>query len=276
MYIFIFQKSGVRTPVRVDQSVHTEIAVMDSLSVIASIVIDVSAVFRLSFIDGMVTPFPDKSSAHHIIILYPCKIVFQISRTIAHGMGIFHHQKRFVRVRLHIVSDVLHRRIHTAVNVNIGIVKSAAFICVQGAFIVSQSSRIKGFGPSERLFKGASIGTFISHGPDDDGGPVFIPVDASAGPVHGGLRKVRVVRDPLVPEMPLSLPGGVFQILGLGSMAFIVRLIHDKESVFIAQFIEIRHIGVVAAAYGIEIMLFDHLQISLHLCQSDCGTGDRI
>ena len=92
-------------------------------------------------------------------------------------MAVFYKKEWFASVFFKIFFDFVHGRIHTAVQVQIGIIVGHVIIAVSGAFVLGEPAWIKFFGPPQRFFKIASIRTFITHGPHHDTEAVLIALD---------------------------------------------------------------------------------------------------
>ena len=105
--IFIFQQSRMRCTIRIDQPVHTEIAIMNGFSMIPSIIISGLSIFCRSMCDRMITPLPDKPATHPIILMDHLKIIFKISRSVSHAVTVFHQQKWFTSVIFQIILYLL-------------------------------------------------------------------------------------------------------------------------------------------------------------------------
>ena len=174
-------------------------------------------------------------------------------------MAIFAHNIRFVGVLRKILMDLLNGRVHPAVQIYVGIIILFILCCIAGALKMGQSCMVKFLCPGKRCLKGASICTFISHGPDHHAGTVLVSVHAALCPVHSGFCKGRVIRNGMVPSGCPLLPGIILHIDIRGSMALIIRLIYDKETIFVTELIELRRIWVVAGTDTVDIVLFHEL-----------------
>ena len=119
VHILIFKQSGVWCTIRVHQSIHTEISIMDCLAVIAAIIIFRLSIFRQSMCNRMIAPLPDESATHPRILLDYLEIILQIAGTVPHAMAIFHKQKRFAAILLEILFDLGKCRVHPAVQIQI-------------------------------------------------------------------------------------------------------------------------------------------------------------
>ena len=59
-------------------------------------------------------------------------------------------------------------------------------------------------------------------------------------------------------------------------MAFIVCFINNHETILVTQLIEHGSIGIVTGTNSIEVVLFNHLQVPLHMLNTDDRAGDRV
>jgi len=105
--IFIFQQSRMRCTIRIDKSVHTEIAIMNGFSMIPTVIISGLSIFCRSMCDCMITPLPYKTSTHTVILMNHLKIIFKISWSISHTVAVFHQQKRFASIIFQIIFYLL-------------------------------------------------------------------------------------------------------------------------------------------------------------------------
>ena len=109
----------MRAPVRINQTVHAEVTIMQILAMITTIVIHGLPIVSLALIDCMIAPFPNKTTAEEIAGSEEFKVVFQITRAVSHRMAVFTEQKGLVRFRCKIFLDFLPRQIHTAIEIQI-------------------------------------------------------------------------------------------------------------------------------------------------------------
>ena len=208
-YILVFQKSGVRRALRVYQSVHAEIAIMDRFSMITAIMIYGLPIFCPAMCDRMIAPFPDKSSADPVITLDHLKVIFKISRSISHAVAILDKQERFAAILLQIFADLFQRRIHPAVQIQILIIILDIIIAVSGALVLCDPVRIKFLCPFQRFFKIAAVGALISHRPHNDTATVFVPLYHKLYTVYDRLLPHWVVSNFFIPAMK-PVPVGIF------------------------------------------------------------------
>ena len=274
--IFKFQQACVEPPVRIDQTIHTEISVMRIFPMVAAVCVFLLSLNRPAHINSMVTPFPDKSSAELVIFLDQFKIIFQVPRSIPHSMAVFTHDKRLVPLLFKIFMDLGKFWIHSAVEVQIAEIILFIRIPVTGALIMRQPGNIKLFRPGKRSFKCAAISTFISHRPYEHAWPVFIPVYKTLCPVHCSFCKLRVICYGTIPSVRFCLPGIICHIDIRCPVALIICLIYHVEAMSVTELIELRCIWIMAGPDGIYIVLFHQKQIFFHLAGTDNKSCDRV
>ncbi len=98
----------------------------------------------------------------------------------------------------------------------------------------------------------------IADAPQDDAG--VVPVPAHHGPQVGIMPGGEGLEIALVDGRIDIVPGGPFV---LGVLPFVKGLVHHKEAHPVAQVVELRHVGVVAAADGVAAALPQGLQTPL-------------
>src|SRR5699024_1341029 len=191
--ILVFHQAGAGSSVGIDQTVDTEVAVVRPLTAVAAVQILCLAVLGYTCVNCVVTPLPDEAAAHDVVILDELPVVFQVAGAVTHGVCIFTHQEGLVGVGVQVALQALHGGVHIAVQVDVGEVVLALAAAVLGAFVVGQASRIEVLGPGQRRLEAAAVGTFITHGPADNGGAVLISLDAALGAVHSCFQEVGVI-----------------------------------------------------------------------------------
>ena len=133
----------MRSSVRINQPVHAEITVMNRLFKIPAIEVFFSPLFILSRINRMVAPFPHKSSAHPVILVNKLEIILKISRAVSHSVTVLHQKERLASIFLKILFNFLKRGVHSAVQIQIGIIIDLVVIPISGAFIMGNTLWIK-------------------------------------------------------------------------------------------------------------------------------------
>ena len=115
--ILEFKQSSVWSAVRIDKAIHTEITIVDSLAVVASVGVHSLAVCRFAPVYGVVAPLPHKTATGGLVAVEELEVVLQISRAVAHGMTIFAQDVRLVAITIYILSHLGYGWIHSAVEV---------------------------------------------------------------------------------------------------------------------------------------------------------------
>ena len=274
--ILIFKESCVRPAVRIDQTIQTEIRVMLQLAVVAAVPVHVFAGRSPPLVDGVVTPLPDESAAECGILFRQIQIFLKITGAVAHGVAIFHQEKRLVGSIVQIVCHLGKGGIHAPEQVDVGDVKLPIPAQIEGALIVRQPRGVRLLGPPQGFLKGDAIAALVAHGPDQNAGAVPVPQDHGAHPVERGLHKVRIVCNSYVCQ-PHPLRIVIFaKIQRRRPMALIVRLIDHIESHAVAELIEPRNIGIVAGSNRVEVVGLDHAKVQQGLVHRTDRSGDRI
>ena len=153
-------------------------------------------------------------------------------------MAVFHQQKRFIRLIVQIVRDLVKAGIHASEEVDIGDIKFPDRARIESALIGRQPRRVVFFGPAQGFLKRAAVTALVAHGPDQNRGAVSVPCDHGPDPVQCRLDEVRVVRNT---EMRLAHALRVILLSeceGAGTMAFIVGLVNDVETQFVTELIK--------------------------------------
>ena len=236
--VFVLQKTCVRRPVRIDQSVQAEIPVVLQLAVISAVPVHGLPVFGRSLVDRVVAPLPDKAAAERRVMLCKIQIFLEIAGTVTHGMAVFHQQKRFVRLIVQIVRHLIESGIHAAEEIDIGDIKLPDRSRVESTLIGRQPCRIVFFGPVQSFLKSAAVTAFVAHGPYQYGGAIPVPYDHRSNPVQGRLNEIRVVG---YTEMHLAHPLHVILLSkceGACPMAFVIGLVDDIETQFVTELIK--------------------------------------
>ena len=277
IHVLELQQTGVGAAVGKNKAIHTEISVMRPFTVVSTVVEDGTAILRFPFIDSVIAPFPEETADKTAVALDHLKVILQISGTVAHTMAVFAHQVGFVRSVVQILLNAFQRRVHIAVQIDVGKIVFPLFAAVLRAFIMGQPAGVKLLCPCQRFLKSAAVGTLVSHGPDDDTGAVFVPFNTTAGAIYGGLGEFGIVRNRLVPMFNVHIPALIFAAIEFGrTVTFVVGLINDEETVLIAKLVEIGNIRIVAGADRIEIVSLDHFKITLRLGKTNGIPGDGV
>ena len=275
--VFELQQAGVGAAIRVNKAVHAEIAIVGPLAVVAAIIKDGAPILGFAFVDAMVAPFPQQAAHETGMTLDKLEVIFQVAGAVTHAMAVFAHQVRLVRLLVKERLNAFQGRIHVAEQINVGKIILALLAVILGTFVMGQAGGVKLFGPGQSFLKGAAVSAFVAHRPDDHAGAVFIALHTAACAVHGGLGKFRVVGNRLVPVLNMIVPVNIAVTVQFRcTVAFVIRFVNHKKSVFIAELIKIGDIRVMAGADGVKIVPLDHGKVGLGLFQPDGITGDGI
>ena len=271
-----FKKYCVWSAVRIHQTVHTEVAVVDSLTAVSTVGVHILVVCRLAPVYGVVAPLPHKTATGGLVAVEELEVVLQISRAVAHGMTIFAQDVRLVAITIYILSHLGYGWIHSAVEIQITVIVFSLAVCILGALVVGETGAVIGLDPCQSLLKCHAVSTFISHGPDDYAGTVLVPDDAAPDAVKNGFTEFRIVGDRLIPPCCLVIPIIIRIEQFTWTMCLYVSLVYHIESIFVAELIEIRNIWIMAGPYGVDIVLLHERHIPDDLFSADCKTGHRV
>ncbi|CCZ92732.1 uncharacterized protein BN751_01858 [Coprococcus eutactus CAG:665] len=271
-----FKKSCVWSAVRIHQTIHTEVAVVDSLTAVSTVGVHILAVCRLAPVYGVVAPLPHKTATGGLVAVEELEVVLQISRAVAHGMAVFAQDVRFVAITIYILSHLGYGWIHSAVEIQITVIVFSLAVCILGTLVVCETGAVIGLDPSKSLLKCHAVCTLISHGPDDYAGTVLVPDDTAPDAVKNGFTEFRVVGYRLIPPCCLVVPIVIRIEQFTWTMCLYVGLVYHIESVFVAELIEIRHIWIVTGSDGIDIVLLHERHIPDDLFSADGKSCHRV
>ena len=161
--ILVFQKSCVYCSVRIYQSIHTEVAIMNFFAMVAPISIYSLSILSSSMSNRMVTPFPDKTAAHFIIILNHLEVILKISRSVSHTVTVLYQKEGFASIFIQIFLNFGKCRVHPAVHIQIAVIICFIIITVSCTLILCDAVWIIILCPFQCFFKVAAISTLISH-----------------------------------------------------------------------------------------------------------------
>ena len=276
VHIFIFQQTGMRGTIRVYQTIHTEIAIMDLLPMIPAVIINGLSILCFSMCNGVIAPLPDKAAAHPVKFLDYLEVILKIPGSVSHAVAILYQQERFTGIFLQVFPNLIQGRIHAAIQVNVPIFIGFPTFPVSGTLILCQAARIKYFCPCKCLFKVTAIRTFISHRPHHDRRAVLIPLHHQLHAIYNGSFPHRIIRDLFIPAVKPVLVGIHFPIQHDRSMCFNVCFINDHESVFVTHLVKERCVRIMTGTDCIEIVLFHQHQILSNLLHTDGKSRDWI
>src|SRR5699024_1555954 len=95
MFVFKFIISFVRYTIRKNNTINTEVTVMQFFSKVSAISKD-RITMMLTNLYAMITPFPYKPANKTIILFYKCLISVQVTRGIPHCVCVFAKNKWFI------------------------------------------------------------------------------------------------------------------------------------------------------------------------------------
>ena len=245
-------RAGGRSPVRIKEPVHAEVAVVLPLPVVTAV-----GVASVLVQHRVVHHFPDAAADQVVVSVDLLPVGLGISRSDAHGMRVFAQEIRPVVERFLLslmdsdVMDHLNARIHLAADV---VGDPAA---VDGALVVDRESGVRLQVVVHRVGVGISAG-FISQAPHHDG-----RVGVDAVPQIQPLDAVHVMRPPLR-IVGNGVVGGR-ELHGEGAVRLQVVLVHDIDAVLVRQFQKKRIRRVVGRADGVDVEFLAQKDVPLDL-----------
>ena len=141
---------------------------------------------------------------------------------------------------------------------------------------MGETGAVIGLDPCQSLLKCHAVCALISHGPDNNAGTVPVPDDTAPDAVKNGFTEFRVVGYRFIPPCCLVVPIVIRIEQFTWTMCLYVSLVYHIESVFVAEFIEIRHIWIVAGSDGIDIVLLHERHIPDDLFSADGKSCHRV
>ena len=156
-------------------------------------------------------------------------------------------------------------RIHSALHIT----DPVKFPVPEYPFVMNQSGRIS---LAEELTHCQNILPcigFITAGPNQNRGMVFIPLQHGTCPVHNRLLPFRQRSRYIPGRFPCT------QLLP-GAMTLQIRLINQIDSIFITQFIPAALIRIMGSSHCIDIILFQNSDIGKHILFRDRSAPLRI
>ena len=194
----------------------------------------------------MVHHFPN-AAAHQIIEgIDFLPVILRCAGANTHGMGIFAQEIGPV-VQLLLFALMLANLAHifyTGVHFAAHIVGDA--LAVDDAFVMHRDGGV-GFQPGIHGIGVVIAAGFVAQAPQNNAGPVFIPVVQMLDPLH-------------IPGQPGFIVGnaviGGRELVGEGAVGFQIVFVYDIDAVFIAQLQQQRIRGIVGGADGVDVVAF--------------------
>ena len=265
-HIFVFQKARRHPAIGINQTIHTEIAVMLLFSKISAVQEPFFSVGGNAVIDCMITPFPYAAAENPGIFQKNLHILFQISRAISHGMTKLTQHIGASVILFQIFPDSLKIVVHPAVHIQHGCIIRKLFILIN-AFVVHQSVRIVFFDPPSGRFHKWTCPRLISQRPHNNTGAVFIDNDIPFISVQNRFRKhfhfhcnghsLHVIQFLIFPQKLHA------------SMGFQITFANHIKSIPVTKLCKPGSIGIMACANCIHIMLFHQKKVFFCLFSAD-------
>ncbi len=278
----MFQKTGMWGTIRVYQTIHTEVSVMYFLVPVTAVEEFVFAFEGLTHIDGVVTPFPYETTDITGILVETFKISLQISRSVTHSVAVFYFDKWFFTFFRAELIDKFHRCIHPGEDIQIMYIVDIISIGLlpDTVLIVQNTIRVVRFDPCGGFFHIRTVCTFISHGPGEDAGAVFVSVNQVLDTIYDSVFIRRIAHQIAIAFFVLYFSHiDMFTLTSVEcgtSVGFQICFIHNIKTVFVIHLCGPWSIWIMAGTDRIDVMFLHQLQISQKLFPCDCSSGKRI
>ncbi|MNC03620.1 hypothetical protein D3C75_510330 [compost metagenome] len=250
---FRLEQGGMRCPVREQQAVAAELAIVGKIAEVTAIGPEMAAIVGL-LVEPLIHPIPHETALQAGMIAKRLPVVGVAPQAVAHGVGIFAEDQRpgLFRQAYPLGQRPLGHRREGLILMGAGI-HGADDVGGRGIgpapFVLDRAARIGPFDPLVHGVVGRAIAGFVAQGPDDDAGVVEVPRHHAGDPLQEGVAPGGILRQP---------PHGGHAV-GLQ-----VRLVHHVEAEPVTQSIELGMVGVVGAAHRVEVVLLHQPQILLH------------
>ena len=192
---------------------------------------------------GLVYPVPDEAALQLVVAVDEVPVVLQIAYAVAHGVGILAEDEGTRVALVHMAAQGPDAGIHGAVNVALGIVATP--------FVLHGTGGVGGMGQVIEGLEMTAITALVAHAPGDDGGEVAVACYHAFHALAEGQLPLRLVGQ--------RTPGMVFHAVTLD-----VGFVHQVEAVLRAEFVPGGIVGIVAVAYGIQVVLLHQADICQH------------
>ena len=278
----MFQKTGVRSTIRVYQTIHTEVSVVDFFVPVAAVEEFIFAFDGFAHIYGVVAPFPYETADITRIFVETFKISLQVSRTVTHSVAVFYFDKWFFAFFGAELIDKFHWCVHPGEDIQIMYIVDIIGVGLlpDTVLIVQNTIRVVRFDPCGSFFQVRTVGTFISHGPGEDAGAVFVSVDQVLDTVYDSVFIRRIAHQIAIAFFVLYFAHvDMFTLTSVecgASVGFQISLIHNIETVFVIHLCGPWSIWIMAGADRIDVMFLHQFQIFQKLFSCDCSSGKRI
>ena len=229
---------------------------MNFFSMISSVGIDFLSILSSAMSNRMITPLPNKTTTHFIVVLNQLEIIFKIARPISHAVAVLYQKEWFASVLVQIFLNLGKCRVHTTIHIQVAVIICFIIITISCTLILCDTIRIKFLCPSKCFFKVAAISTFISHRPHDNTKTVFITFYHEFHTVNNGCFPCRIICNLFIPSFEPVIVCVFLSVKHEWTMCLNIRFIYHHKSIFITHFIEEWCIRIMAGTDCIKIMLF--------------------
>lgn len=197
--------------------------------------------------ERLVGEVPDEPA---LVLRFPADhvpVLLEAAHRVAHGVGVFALDQRFRRILRKVFPALLVAPVHRADDVGVVV------LVIGGLLVLHRARRIEGLDPVVATFEVGSVAGLVARAPDDDRGVVVIAQHhaAVAVEVRGGEGGVA---------------GQVFRLIAVVvAVRLDVGLVHDIETVLVAEVVPQRRVGIMARAHGVHVEPLHLADVAHHL-----------
>ena len=201
--------------------------------------------------ETLVHPVPDATTLQLLVGLNHIPIVLHSAHTVAHRVAVFHHDKGTmiyaIKTLIHKALQVFRTGIHQADDIRVAV--------INGSLVGHGTRAIAFLQPVVGVFKIHTIAALVAHRPHNHRGVILVAFKHVAVALPHHFLVLRVFGEAL------------FSItLGMG---FAVGFVPNVKSIFVAEFVPIRIVGIMAGAHRIDIQLLHQGNVAYHRLAAD-------
>ena len=232
----------MRFSVGIHQTVDAKVAVGGHiLPEVAAVSVELPALCILRQ-QTLIDPVPDAAALQLRVLVDSVPVVGEAAAAVAHRVRVLAHNERTLLRLAGVAGEVVRRGVHDGHNVGVAV--------VEGALVLHRAAAVLGLQPVVGGLVADTVARLVAQRPDNDARVVLVALVHIADTRHRSLLEVSTLRQRLL------------------AVALRVRLriglVNDIQTIVITQVVELRRIGIVAGAYGIDVVGLHQPDILLH------------
>ena len=233
-------------------------------AVVALALLKVAAVAQGFAAQGVLLPeslihiVPDEAALVHGEFLSQADVALHASQGVAHVVHIFAEQEGLLRIVFQVFPDFCGSGVHPALHIG----AAAPLLAPVAALVVDYPAGVLGAEEVRHVQNVLAAEALVAAGPEENGHMVLVPLEHGVGPVQHALPPLRAAAG----HIPAGLHAGAPQgILLPGAVGFHIGFVHHVNAVLIAQLVPFRPVGIVAGAYGVDVVGMKHFHGGVHV-----------